>query len=72
MLRFRWHGARKKRLGGDGGARKCFRRHATQHPFRGALRLEGDGVREAAITDPSDFLKILNAMTEMVQTGELS
>lgn len=77
-------GARKKRLGGDGCARKCSRLlsaivtwaveqgHAAEHPFRGTVRLEGDGVREAVITDPSDFLKILKAMKELVEAGELS
>jgi integrase len=75
--------SRNRRLGGPGAARKTARLLSAtlswavgegqleRNPLRGALRLEGDGVRETVITDPRDYVALFEAMDRMVAAGKL-
>ena len=76
-------GKRGRQLGGNGTARKCARLlstiiswavahgYAEAHPFRHSIRVEGDGMREAAITKPSDFKRLFLTMDQMVEAHEI-
>ena len=76
-------GRRGRKLGGDGSARKCARLlsaivswavahgFSAIHPFKGTIRLEGDGVREATITQPSEFKRLFETMDEMVAESKI-
>jgi integrase len=75
--------ASKRRLGGPGAARKTVRLLSAaltwavvegqleRNPLRGALRLDGDGVRETVITQPADYVALFAAMDAMVAAGTL-
>lgn len=74
---------RKRRLGGSGAARKTVRvlsavltwvvgeGRLAGNPIIGNLRLDGDGVRETVLTEPSQYAALLQAMDELVASGKL-
>jgi integrase len=74
----------KRRLGGPGAARKTVRLlsgaltwavgegQLERNPLRGgALRLDGDGVRETVITQPQEYVALFSTMDGMVGQGTL-
>jgi integrase len=75
--------SRKRPIGGPGVARKTVRvlsaaltwaiheGELERHPFKGALRLEGDGVRECVITEPAQYIALFEAMDAMAAAGKL-
>jgi integrase len=74
---------RKRRLGGPSAARKVARLLSTaltwavgegqreRNPLRGALRLDGDRVRETVITQPAEYVALFEAMDRMVAAKKL-
>ena len=75
---------RKRKLGGPGAAKKIVHLLSAaltwavgegqleRNPLSGgALRLEGDGVRETVITEPEEYLALFDAMDRMVAAGQL-
>jgi integrase len=75
---------RRRKLGGPGAARKTARVLSAVLTWAvgegqlernslsgGALRLEGDGVREVVITEPAEYLALFAAMDRMVAAREL-
>jgi integrase len=75
--------SRRRRIGGAGAARKaacvlsamlswCVHEgQLARNPLIGALRLNGDGQREAVITTPEQYAALFTAMNEMVAAGTL-
>jgi integrase len=75
--------ARGRKLGGPGAARKVVRLLSAalswavvegeleRNPLRGALRVDGDGTREAVITDPAEYARLFATLDRMVTDGEL-
>jgi integrase len=75
--------SRGRRLGGPSAARKVGRLFSAvlswavgegrldRNPLTGALRLDGDRVRETVITDPQDYVALFGAMDRMVAEGSL-
>jgi integrase len=75
--------SRKRRLGGPGIARKVARvlsamlswcvdqGELSRNPLVGALRLTGDGEREAVITTSEQYVALFTAMDDLVAAGEL-
>jgi integrase len=75
--------SRKRRLGGTGAARKATRvlsavltwavgeGRLPRNPIVGNLRLDGDGVRETVLTEPTQYGALLLAMDELVAAGKL-
>jgi integrase len=43
----------------------------SRNPIIGNLRLAGDGTRETVITDSAQYVALLTAMDELVETGEM-
>jgi integrase len=74
---------RKRKLGGPGAARKAVRVLSSalswavaegelgRNPLRGAMRLSGDGVREAVITQPEEYARLFATLDRMVADGRL-
>ena len=75
--------SRKRRLGGEGAARKTVRvlsalltwavgeGRLARNQIVGNLRLAGDGVRETVLTEPSQYAALLQAMDELAASGKL-
>jgi integrase len=75
--------SRRRRIGGAGAARKAARvlsamlswcvheGRLARNPLIGALRLNGDGLREVVITTPEHYAALFTAMDQMVAEGAL-
>jgi hypothetical protein len=73
----------QRKLGGPGAARQTARLLSAalslavgegqleRNPLRGALRLDGDRVRDTVITEPAQYAALLEALDRMVATGKL-
>jgi integrase len=76
-------GARKRRLGGFGAARKAVRLlssimtwavgagHLSRNVIAGNIRLSGDNERSEVLAGPEDYRKLFAAIDSMVEAGEL-
>ncbi len=75
-------GKRKRRLGGDGIARKAARMLSVvlswavlesklaSNPLKGNMKLRGDGTRDTIIAAPEEYARLFTAMDELIVAGK--